>query len=61
MSEELLGVVLAPANDTQCTCTLGVAPRDRVCGELHLGVDLCQGSPPSLLINARLQLSTGFE
>ena len=37
MSKELLGVVSAPANDTQSTS--GMAPRDGVCGELRSGVD----------------------
>ena len=51
MSEELLGVVSAPANDTQRT--LRMAPRDGACEGLSSGVDSCQGSPPSLLIMPR--------
>ena len=47
MSEELLGVVSAPANDPQSTS--GMTPRDGACEELRSGVDSCQGSLPSLL------------
>ena len=38
MSEELLGVVSAPADDTSSTS--GMAPRDGACGELCAGGDL---------------------
>ena len=46
MSKELLGIVLAPVVGT--LSTLGMAPRDVRCGELHLGMDSCLGSSPSL-------------
>ena len=50
-SEELLGVVSAPADDTSSTS--GMAPRDGACGELRAGGDSCQGSPPSPMILAQ--------
>ena len=40
-SQELLGGVLAPANDTAYTS--GLAPRNGSNGELRTGVDPCQG------------------
>ena len=49
MSDELLGVVLAPADNTT-TSTTGMAPRDGAVGELRGEGDSCQGSPPSLMI-----------
>ena len=49
MSEELLGVVLAPADVTLSTLGM-VPPRWEVWGTV-LGMDLCQGSPPSLSSN----------
>ena len=46
MSKELLGVVSAPVDGT--LSTLGMAPHDGKCEELHLGMDSCLGSSPSL-------------
>ena len=45
LTEEFLGVVPAPTVDAPSTS--GLAPRDRVCGQTHSGLDPCQGSSPS--------------
>ena len=47
MSEELLGIVPAPADNT--SSTTGMAPHDGACGELRAEGDSCQGSLPSLM------------
>ena len=44
MSEELLGVVSAPADDTLSTS--GMASRDERCRELHSWMDSCHGPTP---------------
>ena len=46
LSEELLGVISAPADDA--IGTSGVAPQEGMCGELCIGLDSCQRSAPSL-------------
>ena len=50
MSEELLGIISALTEYTLSTCTVcwGWHTSDGRCGELHLGMDSCQGSSPSL-------------
>ena len=45
VSKELLGITLAPADDA--TGTVRMAPRDGRCGDMSVGLDLCQGSSPS--------------
>ena len=52
MSEELLGIVPAPADDTSNTS--GMAPRDGAFGELRAEGDSYQGSPPPLMIMPRV-------
>ena len=46
MSKELLGIV--SALEDGMLSTSGMAPHDGRCGELHLGMDSCLGSSPSL-------------
>ena len=60
-SEELLGVVSAPADDSSGMS--GMAPCDGACGELRVGGDSCQGSPtPQLLRKAlKRELKRQFE
>ena len=43
--EELLDVVLSPADDA--IGTPGIAPKDGRCGKLSVGFDSCQESSPS--------------
>ena len=44
VSEELLGVLSTPADDTSSTSWK--APHDGRCRELHLWMDSCQGPSP---------------
>ena len=44
MSEELLGIVSVPVDDTLSMS--GVTPHDGGCGELHSGMDSSQGPSP---------------
>ena len=59
MSKKLLGVVSAPVDGT--LSTLGMAPHDGRCGELHLGMDSCLHGVFSFSLPVNCCVKTGFD